>query len=209
MPKIILSKICVRCNLEKPTDEFRLANRKITNLCKTCRSKCIVCGSLIQNSISLQVKYCSDECRRVADRLQKAERQKRLSNENPNYFKEQYALKKAKGLKTYDPDYKRQYHQARKDDPEYRLKRLNYTKSYYYRNRDEILKKKAELGSEQRDAYNSKIREWRKQRLENMSPSDQEKLKQHFRTLNRQTRARQRLAKLRLDFAKIEELNNE
>ncbi len=209
MPKIILSKTCVRCNLEQPTEEFRLANRKITNLCKTCRAKCIVCGSLIQNSTSLQTKYCSDECRRVTDRLQKAERQKKLVNENPNYFKEQYALRKAKGWKTYDPEYKKQYHQALKDDPEYRLKRLKYAKAYYYRNREVILKKKSELRAEQRDAYNSKIREWRRKRLENLSLPEQEKLKQHFRALNRQTRARQRLAKLRLDFAKIEELNNE
>ena len=209
MPKVILSKICVRCSLEQPVDEFRLANRKITDICKTCRSKCVVCGSLILHPKNLRVKYCSDECRRVTDRLQKANRLKSQAENNPDHYKEQYAIKKAKGHTRLDSERSKKYYLDHKNDPEFIKKRLNHARSYYYRNREAILNKKCQLRAEQRDEYNSRIREWRKQRIENLSLPEQEALKQHQRSLNRQTRARQRLAKMRLDFAKIEELNNE
>jgi len=209
MPKIILSKICLRCNLEQPTNEFRLANRKIGGICRSCRAKCVVCGNLIQNPKDLKVKYCSDKCRRVVDRLQKAERLKLIVENNPNHYKEQYLIKKSKGYTQLDSERSKKYYFDHKNDPEFKEKRNKFASAYYYRNRETILKKQRILRAEQREAYNSKVRNWRKHRFDSLPLVEQELLKQHFRSLNRQTRARQRLAKLRLDFAKIEELNNE
>lgn len=209
MPKLIKSKICVRCETEKQIDEFRYAGKRIGDQCLLCRSKCKVCGCNIPNQVNFAVKYCSDDCRRVTDRLQKAERLEVLVKENPSHFKEKYILAKSNGWKLGDSERSKLYYQNHKIDPVFRSKRLKHANTYYQRHRELILLKNKSISDDERMELNLKRMLWREKRLSQMSDSERHEQMRKERFANRQTRLRQRLAKLRLDFMEIEELFNE
>ena len=65
------------------------------------------------------------------------------------------------------------------------------------------------MTDEQREVYNSRIRKWRKNRWENMNEEQRLALKRYQNSLNRKSRMRLRLAMMRINFAKIENLKVE
>ncbi len=65
------------------------------------------------------------------------------------------------------------------------------------------------MSDEQREKYNSRIRNWRKSRWGNMTEEQRQAFKRHQNIINRRSRMRARLEKMRLDFAKIEQLKGQ
>ncbi len=208
------SRICERCHQEKEIELFRLKNKKFGKICLDCRKRCVVCGNLIANQTSLAIKYCSKACRRNVDNAQRAEKLSKVVFYNPDYYKEQYQIAKAKGWKIYNPQKKQEYYLTvvkpkYQLDRKFRLKTIEAVKAYYQRNRDVILDKKRNMTDEQREVYNSRIRKWRKNRWENMNEEQRLALKRYQNSLNRKSRMRLRLAMMRINFAKIENLKVE
>lgn len=214
MPKVITTRVCERCHQEKDAKLFRLKNKKFGKVCLDCRSKCVVCGNPIPNQTSLATKYCSNKCRRSVDNAQRAKKLAKMVLENPSYYKEQYILANVRGWKTYNPQKKHEYYLTvvkpkYHSDAKFRLKSIESVKAYYQRNRDDILDKKRNMSDEQREKYNSRIRNWRKSRWDNMTEEQRQAFKRHQNIINRRSRMRARLEKMRLDFAKIEQLKGQ